>query len=116
MTDTHFSDNDPYNYCGDASEPMEGSVRNVMLSLLATNPEISVIAPGVIRPALMGKSSVQIRITVAVPHGWKVIAKSAGTQQELFIATSLARKKLAAAIKKAVTNSSVERRRGITTD
>jgi hypothetical protein len=89
---------------------MEGNVRNVMLSLLAANPEISVIAPGVIRPAPMGKSSVQIRITVAVLHGWKVIAKSAGTQQELFIATSSPRKKLAAAIKKALINSHGDRR------
>jgi hypothetical protein len=105
MTDANSSDPQPYSYCGEASDPMEASVRNVMCRLLAANPEIWVISPGVIRPVTVGKCEVQIRITVSVNHGWKAIARSAGMQQELFIATSLSKEKLTAAVRKALARS-----------
>jgi hypothetical protein len=108
MIDPNSSESQPFNYCGEASDPMEQSVRNVVCSLLGANPEIWVVSPGAIRPAPVSKSEVQIRITVSVDHGWKAIARSASTQQELFIATSLSKEELTIAIRKAISRTRVK--------
>lgn len=62
-------------------------VREILEELLAQNPEIRSIIPGVIRPVRDARGKVKIRITVPVQNGWKAIALSAGARQELFIST-----------------------------
>jgi hypothetical protein len=77
-------------------------VQDLLERLLAANPEIRSIIPGVIRPVRDAKGRIQVRITVPVQNGWKAIALSAGARQELFISTSLSREQLAASIEKAL--------------
>ncbi len=69
-------------------------VRDVLERLLAENPEIRAIVPGVIRPVRDARGPVKIRITVPTLNGWKGIALSAGARQELFISTTLTRERL----------------------
>jgi len=76
-------------------------VRDVLETLLAAQPEIRSVIPGVIRPVRDAKGPVRIRITVPVQNGWKAIALSAGARQELFISTPLGKPQLEAALQKA---------------
>jgi hypothetical protein len=76
-------------------------VREVLLELLAANPEIRSVIPGVIRRVRDAKGPVRVRITVPVQNGWKAIALSAGARQELFISTPWGQDELLAALKKA---------------
>lgn len=69
-------------------------VRDVLEQLLANNPEIRSIIPGVIRPVRDARGEVKIHVTVPTPNGWKAIALSAGARQELFISTSLSKLEL----------------------
>ena len=75
-------------------------VRDCLERLLADNPEIRSIIPGVIRPVRDAKGPVRIRVTVPTTNGWKAIALSAGARQELFISTSLGQLELEKAIEK----------------
>jgi hypothetical protein len=77
-------------------------VRNCLERLLADNPEIRSVIPGVIRPVRDAKGAVRIRVTVPTTNGWKAIALSAGARQELFISTSLDKVDLEKAIEKAL--------------
>ena len=79
-------------------------VRDVLERLLAANPEIRAIIPGVIRPVRDARGKIQIRITVPTQNGWKAIALSAGARQELFISTSWPKEQLATALEKALEN------------
>jgi len=74
----------------------------VLRRLLAENPAIRVIIPGVIRPVRDARGPVRVRLTVPTSNGWKAIAYCAGARQELFISTSLTREELEAAIGKAL--------------
>ena len=76
-------------------------VRDVLETLLAEQPEIRSVIPGVIRPVRDAKGKVRIRVTVPTQNGWKAIALSAGARQELFISTALDRAGLEAALEKA---------------
>lgn len=76
-------------------------VRAMLQRLLATNPEIRSVIPGVIRVVRDAKGPVKVRITVPVPNGWKAIALSDGARQELFISTAMTREQLEAALEKA---------------
>ena len=76
-------------------------VRQLLETLLAANPEIRSVIPGVIRPVRDAKGEVRIRVTVETMNGWKAIAFSAGARQELFISTSLSRLGLEEAIRAA---------------
>jgi|SRR5215813_10706643 hypothetical protein len=76
-------------------------VRAILEELLAANPEVRSVIPGVIRPVRDAKGKVRIRITVPVQNGWKAIALSAGARQELFISTAWNREQLLAALEKA---------------
>jgi hypothetical protein len=76
-------------------------VRGILESLLAANPEIRSVIPGVIRPVRDAKGKVRMRITVPTQNGWKAIALSAGARQELFISTNLGKDELQAALGKA---------------
>ena len=64
-------------------------LRPVLEELLAANPEIRSVIPGVIRPVRDAKGKVKVRVTVPTQNGWKAIALSAGARQELFISTTL---------------------------
>jgi hypothetical protein len=77
-------------------------VQEVLEGLLAANPEIRSIIPGVIRPVRDARGKIQMRITVPTQNGWKAIALSAGARQELFISTAWTKEQLAAAIEKAL--------------
>ncbi|MBS1825990.1 MAG: hypothetical protein JST93_11760 [Acidobacteria bacterium] len=76
-------------------------VRAMLQRLLATNPEIRSVIPGVIRVVRDAKGPVKVRITVPVQNGWKAIALSDGARQELFISTAMTREQLEAALEKA---------------
>ena len=76
-------------------------VRELLERLLARNPEIRSIIPGVIRPVRDAKGAVKVRVTVPTSNGWKAIALSAGARQELFISTSLSRQQLEQALERA---------------
>jgi hypothetical protein len=76
-------------------------VRGILEELLAANPEIRSVIPGVIRPVRDARGKVRIRVTVPTQNGWKAIALSAGARQELFISTGWSKEALEAALAKA---------------
>jgi len=76
-------------------------VREILERVLAENPEIRAIIPGVIRPVRDARGPVKVRITVPVRNGWKGIAYSAGARQELFFSTTLTKDAVAQAMEKA---------------
>ena len=78
------------------------NLKKVLERLLAANPEIRSIIPGVIRPVRDAKGIVKIHITVATQNGWKAIALSGGARQELFVSTVLTKEQLDAAFEKAI--------------
>jgi hypothetical protein len=53
-------------------------VRGILESLLAANPEIRSVIPGVIRPVRDAKGKVRMRITVPTQNGWKATLREAG--------------------------------------
>jgi len=69
-------------------------VREMLDRLLANNPEIRVVIPGVIRPVRDARGEIKVRVTVPTTNGWKAIALSAGARQELFISTALSKEQL----------------------
>jgi hypothetical protein len=77
-----------------------GGVREILEELLAANPEIRSVIPGVIRPVRDARGKVKVRVTVPTQNGWKAIALSAGARQELFISTDWNRETLEAAFRK----------------
>jgi hypothetical protein len=76
-------------------------VRGILEELLAANPAIRSVIPGVIRPVRDARGKVKVRVTVPTQNGWKAIALSAGARQELFISTELRKEELEAALKRA---------------
>lgn len=64
------------------------------LERLLWHEEIRSIIPGVIRHVRDAKGPVKIRVTVPTQNGWKAIALSAGSRQELFISTDLPKEAL----------------------
>jgi len=76
-------------------------VREILEELLASNPTIRSVIPGVIRPVRDARGKVKVRVTVPTQNGWKAIALSAGARQELFISTDLSQEALEAALRKA---------------
>src|SRR5450432_1165435 len=75
-------------------------VREVLLELLSTHPEIRSVIPGVIRKVRDAKGPVKIHITVQTQNGWKAIALSQGARQELFVSTALTKEQLEAAFER----------------
>jgi len=75
-------------------------VREILERVLAENPEIRSIIPGVIRPVRDARGPVKMHITVQVQNGWKGIALSAGARQELF-STSLLKEEVERALERA---------------
>ncbi|HUJ50649.1 MAG TPA: DUF2103 domain-containing protein [Bryobacteraceae bacterium] len=76
-------------------------VRIFLEQLLAQNPAVRSVIPGVIRPVRDAKGPAKIRVTVPTTNGWKAIALSDGARQELFISTALNREDLERAIHRA---------------
>ncbi len=76
-------------------------VRIFLEKLLARNPDVRSVIPGVIRPVRDAKGPAKIRVTVPTTNGWKAIALSDGARQELFISTALSREDLEQAIRRA---------------
>ena len=69
--------------------------------LLAANPEIRSVIPGVIRPVRDARGKIQVRVTVPTQNGWKAIALSQGARQELFISTAMGKEQLEKELRKA---------------
>jgi hypothetical protein len=76
-------------------------VREILERLLAENPAIRTVIPGVIRPVRDARGLVKIHITVPTQNGWKAIALSAGARQELFISTALSKEEVTQALEHA---------------
>ena len=76
-------------------------VRDLLKILLADNPEIRSVIPGVIRPVRDAKGVPRARVTVPTTNGWKAIALSGGARQEMFISTAWPKEELEKALKKA---------------
>ncbi|HLH19779.1 MAG TPA: DUF2103 domain-containing protein [Bryobacteraceae bacterium] len=76
-------------------------LRPVLEELLAANPEIRSVIPGVIRPVRDAKGKVKMRVTVPTQNGWKAIALSAGARQELFLSTDWGKDELERAMERA---------------
>lgn len=76
-------------------------VRSFLEKLLAGNPDIRSVIPGVIRPVRDAKGPAKVRVTVPTTNGWKAIALSDGARQELFISTDLSKVDLERAIQQA---------------
>jgi hypothetical protein len=76
-------------------------VRDMLKRLLADNPEVRSVIPGVIRKVRDARGKIQVHVTVPTTNGWKAIALSAGARQELFISTSLGKEDLEAALLRA---------------
>jgi len=76
-------------------------VREILEELLAANPAIRSVIPGVIRPVRDARGKVKARVTVPTQNGWRAIALSAGARQELFISTEWGKEELEVALKKA---------------
>jgi hypothetical protein len=80
-------------------------LREVLERLLADNPEVRSVIPGVIRRVRDARGRIKVRLTVPTTNGWKAIALSAGARQELFISTDLDREALEAAIGRALAHA-----------
>jgi hypothetical protein len=76
-------------------------VHGILEQLLAANPAIRSVIPGVIRPVRDARGKVKVRVTVPTQNGWKAIALSAGARQELFVSTGLGKEELESAFRKA---------------
>jgi hypothetical protein len=76
-------------------------VRAMLTRLLAENPEIRSVIPGVIRMVRDARGPVKVRVTVPTQNGWKAIALSDGARQELFISTAMGKEQLEKALERA---------------
>lgn len=67
-----------------------------VLERLLEDDSIRSIIPGVIKVVRDARGPVRLRVTVPTTNGWKAIAYSAGSRQELFVSTALDQKALEA--------------------
>lgn len=80
-------------------------VKHLLERLLADNPEIRSVIPGVIRPVRDARGEIKVHVTVQTTNGWKAIALSGGARQELFISTDLTKEDLEERLRLAVSRS-----------
>jgi len=80
-------------------------VRELLERLLAANPEIRSVIPGVIRRVRDARGKIRVHVTVPTSNGWKAIALSGGARQELFLSTTLDRDRLERAIDREIAES-----------
>jgi hypothetical protein len=64
--------------------------------------EVRTIVPGVIKVVRDARGEVKIHVTVPTQNGWKAIALSAGSRQELFISTAIEKVELEGIIEAAL--------------
>jgi hypothetical protein len=76
-------------------------LRGVLEQLLAANPSIRSVIPGVIRPVRDARGKLKVRVTVPTQNGWKAIAYSAGARQELFVSVAMRKEELETAFRQA---------------
>ena len=55
-------------------------IRDLLERLLADNPEIRSVIPGVIRRVRDARGEVRVHVTLPTVNGWKAIALSAGAR------------------------------------
>jgi hypothetical protein len=77
-------------------------LRPALERLLAENPEIRSVIPGVIRPVRDARGKMRVRVTTATQTGWKALAFAAGARQEVFLNTDLSREEVEKAIVRAL--------------
>jgi len=76
-------------------------VRPMLERLLAANPGIRSVIPGVIRRVRDARGELKVHLTVPTTNGWKAIALSSGARQELFISTTMSKESLEKALQQA---------------
>ena len=64
------------------------------LKSLARDPEIQTITPGAISRVRGRSSGLQLRVSIPVSGGFKVMARRGTTAQEVFVVTQLEREEL----------------------
>ena len=64
------------------------------LKVLARDPEIQTITPGVIARVRGHSSELQLRVSIPVTGGFKVLARKGTSAQEVFVVTQLDRDEL----------------------
>ena len=64
------------------------------LKVLARDPEIQTITPGVIARVRSHSSGLQLRVSIPVTGGFKVLARKGTSAQEVFVVTQLDRDEL----------------------
>ena len=64
------------------------------LKVLARDPEIQTITPGVIAKVRGHSSGLQLRVSIPVTGGFKVLARKGTSAQEVFVVTQLDRDEL----------------------
>jgi hypothetical protein len=79
-----------------------GGLREALERLLAQNPEIRSVIPGVIRPVRDARGKMKIRVTAPTVNGWKAIALSSGARQEVFVSTAMEWAQLERALERAI--------------
>jgi hypothetical protein len=77
-------------------------LRPVLERLLAGDPQIRSVIPGVIRVVRDARGPVKIHVTVPTTNGWKAIALASGARQELFISTPQTKADLERSLKAAL--------------
>lgn len=69
-----------------------------VLERLLQQPGIQTITPGVIGPVKSNSPQLQLKVSVPILGGFKLIARRSKTVQEVFVLTQLSREDLLAAI------------------
>tara|TARA_B100001057_G_scaffold469773_1_gene530416 strand:+ start:176 stop:451 length:276 start_codon:yes stop_codon:yes gene_type:complete len=69
------------------------------LKVLARDPEIQTITPGVIARVRGHSSGLQLRVSIPVTGGFKMLARKGTSAQEVFVVTQLAKDELLRRIK-----------------
>ncbi len=76
-------------------------LRPLLERVLADNPPVRSVIPGVIRQVRDARGELKVRVTVPTQNGWKAIALGAGARQELFVSTALSKEELELAFARA---------------
>ena len=69
------------------------------LKVLAKDPEIQTITPGVISRVRGHSSGLKLRVSIPVTGGFKMLARKGTSAQEVFVVTQLAKDELLRRIK-----------------
>ncbi len=70
------------------------------LKVLAKDPDIQTVTPGVISRVRGHSSDLQLRVSIPVKGGFKVLARKGTSAQEVFVVTQLGKEELLKRIRK----------------